>query len=132
MKNISTSMNGLIKAFKNGKSLGWIQDLSFLVNFAHVKGPSQLRIWRGVQKSGVGLPGAKSRSAMHDAMHYDQYWFPENCPDKSLLPQIIAACPFEPLWRIKNIPQSSPAHGTMQPVWALSQGRTAGQFEDRA
>jgi uncharacterized Fe-S center protein len=47
---------------------------------------------------------------MHDAMHYDPYWFPEKCPDKSLLPQIIASCPFDAVVEDKEHPGNLHLH----------------------
>jgi uncharacterized Fe-S center protein len=43
-------------------------------------------------------------------MHYDQYWFPEKCPDKSLLPQIVAACPHNGIVIDKENPENLHMH----------------------
>jgi uncharacterized Fe-S center protein len=39
----------------------------------------------------------KTRSAMHDTMHYDQYWFRELCPDRATFEAILASCPHQAL-----------------------------------
>ncbi len=133
MKNISTSMSVPTKASKRGRSAGLIQDSSFLVNFAHVKGHPSCGFGAAFKNLALGCLAGKSRGAMHDVMHYDQYWFPEKCPDKSLLPQIIAACPFiTVLWWIRTIPENLHLHiEAMQPVRTLSAGGAGRQLEDR-
>jgi len=37
-------------------------------------------------------------------MHHDQYWFPEKCPDKSLLKKIVDACPHNGIVEDKEKP----------------------------
>jgi hypothetical protein len=34
-----------------------------------------------------------TRSAMHDTMQFDRYWFAERCPDEDACKRIIASCP---------------------------------------
>lgn len=81
------------KNIKSWKLAGLIQDSSFMVNFAHVKGHPSCGFGAAFKNLALGCMAGNTRGQMHDAMHYDQYWFPEKCPDKSLLPQIVAACP---------------------------------------
>ncbi len=81
------------KSIQKWKISGLIQDSSFMVNFAHVKGHPSCGFGAAFKNLALGCLAGNSRGAMHDAMHYDQYWFPEKCPDKSILPQIVAACP---------------------------------------
>jgi hypothetical protein len=81
------------KSIQKWKISGLIQDSSFMVNFAHVKGHPSCGFGAAFKNLALGCLAGNSRGAMHDAMHYDQYWFPEKCPDKSLLPKIVEACP---------------------------------------
>lgn len=81
------------KSIQKWKISGLIQDSSFMVNFAHVKGHPSCGFGAAFKNLALGCLAGNSRGAMHDAMHYDQYWFPEKCPDKSLLPRIVEACP---------------------------------------
>ncbi len=83
------------KNIKNWKVAGLIQDSSFLINFAHVKGHPSCGFGAAVKNLALGCMAGETRSAMHDAMHFDQYWFPEKCPDPEVMKQIIAACPFD-------------------------------------
>ena len=57
-----------------------IEDASFLINFAHVKGHPSCGFGGAMKNLALGCLTGPSRSAMHDVMHYDQYWFPEKCP----------------------------------------------------
>jgi uncharacterized protein len=81
------------KSIQSWKVAGLIQDSSFLVNFAHVKGHPSCGFGAAFKNLALGCMAGRTRGAMHDVMHYDQYWFPEKCPDKSLLADIVAACP---------------------------------------
>src|SRR5690242_18191649 len=98
------------KSIRAWKVAGLVQDSSFLVNFAHVKGHPSCGFGAAFKNLALGCLAGKSRGAMHDAMHYDQYWFPEKCPDKSLLPQIIAACPFDAVVEDKEDPGNLHLH----------------------
>ena len=81
------------KSIKSWKVAGLVQDSTFMINFAHVKGHPSCGFGAAFKNIALGCMAGNTRGAMHDSMHYDQYWFPEKCPDKSLLPQIVAACP---------------------------------------
>ena len=81
------------KNIQKWKVSGLIQDSSFMVNFAHVKGHPSCGFGAAFKNIALGCLAGNSRGAMHDAMHYDQYWFPEKCPDKSLMQKIVDACP---------------------------------------
>jgi uncharacterized Fe-S center protein len=98
------------KSIQKWKIAGLIQDSSFLVNFAHVKGHPSCGFGAAFKNLALGCLAGKSRGAMHDAMHYDPYWFPEKCPDKSILPQIIAACPFDAIVEDKEHPGNLHLH----------------------
>lgn len=72
---------------------GMIEDASFLINFAHVKGHPSCGFGGAIKNLALGCLTGKSRSAMHDVMHYDPYWFPEKLPDECSVPVILASCP---------------------------------------
>jgi uncharacterized Fe-S center protein len=76
---------------------GMIQDASFLINFSHVKGHPTCGFGAGVKNLALGCMIGKTRSAMHDTMHYDQYWFRELCPDRATFEAILASCPHQAL-----------------------------------
>ena len=98
------------KSIQKWKVSGLIQDSSFMVNFAHVKGHPSCGFGAAFKNVALGCLAGNSRGAMHDAMHYDQYWFPENCPDKSILPQIVAACPHNGVVVDKDNPEDLHMH----------------------
>jgi uncharacterized Fe-S center protein len=98
------------KSIQNWKISGLIQDSSFLVNFAHVKGHPSCGFGAAFKNLALGCLAGRSRGAMHDVMHFDQYWFPENCPDKSILPQIVAACPHNGVVVDKDNPENLHMH----------------------
>ena len=81
------------KNIQKWKVSGLIQDSSFMVNFAHVKGHPSCGFGAAFKNIALGCLAGNSRGAMHDAMHYDQYWFPEKCPDKNLMQKIVDTCP---------------------------------------
>ena len=98
------------KNIKSWKVAGLIQDSSFLINFAHVKGHPSCGFGAAFKNLALGCMAGKTRGQMHDAMHYDQYWFPEKCPDKSLLPQIVAECPHNGIVIDKDNPENLHMH----------------------
>jgi uncharacterized Fe-S center protein len=76
---------------------GMIEDATFLVNLAHVKGHPSCGFGAAFKNLALGCMVGKTRSAMHDSSQFDQYWFPEKCPDEDTRQRIKAACPFEAL-----------------------------------
>jgi uncharacterized Fe-S center protein len=75
-----------------------------MINFAHVKGHPSCGFGAAFKNIALGCMAGKTRSSMHDAMHYDQYWFPEKCPDASVLKKITDVCPFEAIVEDKEKP----------------------------
>lgn len=101
------------RPFKNiqkWKVAGLIQDSSFMVNFAHVKGHPSCGFGAAFKNIALGCMAGNTRSQMHDAMHYDQYWFPEKCPDKSVMQQIVDSCPHNGVVIDKNDPNQLHMH----------------------
>ena len=57
--------------------------------------------------------GRYARGAIHDAHHYDRYWFAEKCPDPKMLNKIIKSCPFGASCRpFSGWPQARAATGS--------------------
>jgi uncharacterized Fe-S center protein len=98
------------KNIKSWKVAGLIQDSSFMVNFAHVKGHPSCGFGAAFKNIALGCMAGSSRGAMHDAMHYDQYWFPEKCPDKTVMQQIVDICPHNGIVIDKNDPNQLHMH----------------------
>jgi len=92
------------KNIKNWKVAGLIQDSSFMINFSHTKGHPSCGFGGAFKNLALGCMAGETRSAMHDSMHFDPYWFPEKCPDEATRQAIIAACPFEAVVEDKKNP----------------------------
>jgi uncharacterized Fe-S center protein len=89
---------------------GMIEDATFLVNLAHVKGHPSCGFGAAFKNLALGCMVGETRSAIHDTMQYDPYWFPEKCPDENVRKQIIQACPFEALVEDKQKPDQLHLH----------------------
>jgi uncharacterized Fe-S center protein len=98
------------KSIQSWKVAGLIQDSSFLVNFAHVKGHPSCGFGAAMKNLALGCMAGRTRGSMHDVMHYDQYWFPERCPDKSLLAKIVESCPHNGVVVDKDNPENLHMH----------------------
>ncbi len=101
------------RPFKNlqeWKVAGLIQDATFLVNFAHVKGHPSCGFGGVFKNLALGCMSGETRGAMHDTVHYDRYWFPDKCPDEATRKAIIASCPFEAIVEDKNNPTELHLH----------------------
>jgi uncharacterized Fe-S center protein len=84
------------RPFKNMKEwrvAGLIEDASFMVNFAHIKGHPSCGFGGAIKNIALGCLAGETRMKMHDLIHFDRYWFKENCPDKSVMQKIIDSCP---------------------------------------
>ena len=82
------------KNMKTWKVAGMVQDATFMVNFAHVKGHPSCGFGSAFKNIALGCMVGDTRGKIHDTNHYDRYWFKENCPDKKVMQQIVDACPF--------------------------------------
>ena len=83
---------------------GWVQDASFLINFAHAKGHPSCSFAGAIKNIALGCMAGETRGLMHDAMQYDPYWFPENCQDEATRQRIKEVCPQEALVDDKERP----------------------------
>lgn len=89
---------------------GMIQDATFLVNLAHVKGHPSCGFGAAFKNLALGCMVGETRSAMHDTMQYDPYWFPELCPDDATRKHITEVCPFEAIVEDKEKPDHLHLH----------------------
>jgi uncharacterized Fe-S center protein len=89
---------------------GMIQDATFLVDFAHVKGHPTCGFGGAIKNIALGCLAGNTRGLMHDAMHFDPYWFPEHCPDPEKMKEIAASCPFEAIVTDKERPDRMHLH----------------------
>lgn len=89
---------------------GLIEDASFLVNFAHVKGHPSCSFGSAFKNLALGCMIGETRSAIHDTNHYRPYWFSEYCQDEAVRRQIIAACPHAALVEDRQRPDQLHLH----------------------
>jgi len=98
------------KNLKEWKVAGMVNDATFLINFAHVKGHPSCGFGGGIKNLALGCMVTETRSAMHDSCHFDRYWFSEMCPDAETRRKIAAACPFGALVEDKDRPEELHLH----------------------
>lgn len=89
---------------------GMIQDATFLIDLAHVKGHPTCGFGGAFKNLALGCMIWPTRSAIHDTMHYDRYWFKELCPDAATRQAIIESCPFGALVEDKENPEEIHIH----------------------
>jgi uncharacterized Fe-S center protein len=98
------------KSIKKWKLAGMIHDATFLINLSHVKGHPSCGFGAAFKNLALGCMAGETRSEMHRAMHFDQYWFPENCPDPGIMNSIAESCPFEAIVVDKKQPEQMHLH----------------------
>jgi uncharacterized protein len=92
------------KSIQDWQVAGMIQDASFMINFAHIKGHPSCGFGGNMKNIALGCMTGVSRSAIHDTCHFDPYWFSDKCPDPAVRQQIIDACPFNAVVEDKHHP----------------------------
>jgi uncharacterized Fe-S center protein len=98
------------KNIQDWQVAGMIQDASFIINFAHVKGHPSCGMGAAIKNIALGCMAHQTRSAMHDTMQFDQYWFREKCADPEMVKRIVDACPHNGIVVDKNNPQDIHLH----------------------
>jgi len=76
---------------------GQIQDATFLVNFAHIKGHPTCGFGGAFKNLALGCMVGETRSAIHDTNQYLRYWHGELCPNEDIRQRIINSCPHKAL-----------------------------------
>ncbi len=89
---------------------GLIQDASFLIDLAHVKGHPTCGFGGAFKNLALGSMIQTTRSAIHDTMHWDKYWFKEKCPDPTVRKAIVESCPFGALVEDREDPEELHLH----------------------
>ncbi len=98
------------KSIQKWKLAGMIQDATFLVNLSHAKGHPSCGYGGSFKNLALGCMVGATRSAIHDVMHYDPYWFPDQCPDAETRKRIAAACPHQAIVEDKDAPDRMHLH----------------------
>lgn len=98
------------KNIQTWKVAGMIEDASFLINLAHAKGHPSCSYGGAFKNLALGCMVGETRSAMHDAMHFDRYWFADKCPDEATRKRIVEICPHSAIVEDKNDPKELHLH----------------------
>ena len=98
------------KNIQDWKLAGLIQDASFLINLSHVKGHPSCSFGAAFKNLALGCMVGETRGAMHDAMHFDRYWFAERCPDDDTRQRIVDICPHDGIVIDKHNPKELHMH----------------------
>lgn len=98
------------KGINEWKLGGLIEDATFLVNFAHAKGHPSCAYGGAVKNLALGCMAGETRSAMHDTVHFDPYWFEDLCTDDTTRKAIIDACPFGAIVQDRDHPKGLHLH----------------------
>ncbi len=98
------------KNIQDWKLAGMIQDASFLINLSHIKGHPSCSMGGAFKNLALGCMVGETRGAMHDAMHFDQYWFADKCPDDDTRQRIVAVCPHDGIVIDKHDPKELHMH----------------------
>jgi uncharacterized Fe-S center protein len=98
------------KNIKEWRVAGLIQDATFLVNLAHAKGHPSCGYGGVFKNLALGCMAGSTRSAMHDTMQFDRYWFADMCPDDGARKRVIASCPHAALVEDKSSPREIHLH----------------------
>lgn len=98
------------KNIREWKVAGMVEDATFLINFAHVKGHPSCGFGAAIKNIAIGCMIGETRGAIHDCMHHDRYWFPEYCPDDDDRKRIIESCPHQALVQDKENPNEIHLH----------------------
>ena len=98
------------KNIQNWKVAGMIQDASFLINLAHAKGHPSCSFGAAFKNLALGCMIGETRGAMHDAMHFDQYWWADRCPDAATRQRIVEVCPHDGIVIDRDKPEELHLH----------------------
>jgi len=98
------------KNIKEWRVAGMLRDASFIIGLAHCKGHPTCGYGGAIKNLAVGGMSVRTRSDMHDVVHYDRYWFKEKCPDEQTRRKIVESCPFGALVQDKKDPEEVHIH----------------------
>ena len=98
------------KNIKEWQVAGIIQDATFLIDLAHVKGHPSCSFGAAFKNLALGCMAGETRSAMHDTMHFDRYWFADQCPDPATRQRIADSCPHAAVVEDKDRPGEMHLH----------------------
>ncbi len=101
------------RPYKNIKKWGlggFLQDASFLIDLAHIKGHPSCGFGGCVKNLALGGFTQQTRGQIHDTNHYVKYWFKEKCPDDATRKRIIESCPLAAIIEDREDPEELHLH----------------------
>ncbi len=98
------------KNIQDWKVAGMIEDATFLINLAHAKGHPSCSFGAAFKNLALGCMIGETRGAMHDAMHFDKYWWAERCLDAETRQRIVEVCPHDGIVIDKHHPEELHMH----------------------
>ena len=98
------------KNIQEWRLAGLIEDATFLIDLAHIKGHVSCGYGGAFKNLALGCFAQPTRSQMHDAQQFDKYWFKDKCPDAAMRQAIVDACPFSAIVPDKNDPEELHMH----------------------
>ncbi len=73
---------------------GAIEEATFLIDLAHVKGHPNTGWGAAIKNLALGCVDGQTRGAMHDVVHFEPYFFKDRCPDEATRVAIRDSCPY--------------------------------------
>jgi uncharacterized Fe-S center protein len=89
---------------------GAIEEASFLIDFAHVKGHPNTGWGAAIKNLALGCMDGATRSAMHDVTEFEPYFFKDRCPDEATRVAIRDSCPYGAIVDDKEDPEGLHLH----------------------
>jgi uncharacterized Fe-S center protein len=89
---------------------GAIEEATFLVDLAHVKGHPATAWGAALKNIALGCMDGRTRGAMHDVSHHEPYFFKERCPDEKTRVAIRDSCPYGAIVDDKEDPEGLHLH----------------------
>ena len=89
---------------------GAIEEASFLIDFAHVKGHPNTGWGAAIKNLALGCMDGATRSAMHDVTEFEPYFFKDRCPDEATRVAIRDSCPYGAIVDDKEDPDGLHLH----------------------
>lgn len=89
---------------------GAIEEASFLIDFAHVKGHPNTAWGAAIKNLALGCMDGATRSAMHDVTEFEPYFFKDRCPDEATRVAIRDSCPYGAIVDDKEDPEGLHLH----------------------
>ena len=89
---------------------GAIQEATFLIDLAHVKGHPATGWGAAIKNLALGCMDGRTRGAMHDVSHFEQYFFKDRCLDEATRVAIRESCPYGAIVDDKEDPDGLHLH----------------------